>query len=28
MRSFLIERNRVIKSAAESDEWREYVPIA
>jgi ligand-binding SRPBCC domain-containing protein len=28
MRSFLIERNRIIKSTAESDEWREFVPIA
>ena len=25
MRSFLIERNRVIKAAAESEEWRRYV---
>lgn len=26
MRSFLIERNRIIKSTAESDAWREYAP--
>jgi len=25
LRSFLIERNRVIKAAAESDGWRQYV---
>jgi ligand-binding SRPBCC domain-containing protein len=25
MRSFLIERNRVIKAAAESDDWKQYI---
>ena len=25
MRSFLIERNRVIKAAAESDAWNQYI---
>jgi ligand-binding SRPBCC domain-containing protein len=25
MRNFLIERNRVIKTAAESDEWRQFI---
>ena len=28
MRSFLIERNGVIKAAAESDEWRKYLGTA
>jgi ligand-binding SRPBCC domain-containing protein len=28
LRSFLVERNRVIKSTAESDEWRRYLETA
>lgn len=28
MRSFLVERNRVIKAAAESDAWRNYLATA
>jgi ligand-binding SRPBCC domain-containing protein len=28
LRSFLIERNRVIKSTAESDRWRRYLKTA
>ncbi len=28
MRSFLVERNRVIKAAAESDAWRRYLHVA
>ena len=28
MRSFLIERNRVIKATAESNAWRRYIPDA
>ena len=28
LRAFLIERNRVIKSTAESDEWRRYLETA
>jgi ligand-binding SRPBCC domain-containing protein len=27
MCSFLVERNRVIQQAAESDEWRKYLPL-
>lgn len=26
MRSFLLERNRILKAAAESDSWRQYLP--
>ena len=26
LKSFLVERNRVIKAAAESEEWRRYLP--
>jgi hypothetical protein len=25
MKSFLIERNRVIKATAESDDWKQYI---
>ena len=28
MRSFLIERNRVIKATAESEDWKEYLRVA
>ena len=28
LRSFLIERNRVIKATAESDAWKQYIPNA
>lgn len=28
MRSFLVERNRVIKATAESDAWSQYLPNA
>ena len=27
MRSFLFERNRVIKAVAESDQWQKYLPL-
>ena len=26
MRAFLLERNRVLKSVAESDDWRQFLP--
>ena len=26
MRSFLIQRNRIIKATAESDDWKQYIP--